>query len=332
MNKPLRHAAAEPRPRPRPKDRARQVAEDTAAEPLRGHAPLVPIEASARRALIAVIAILTFLAAACAMAVDLVEANAARWRAAVAREATIQVRPSPHRNMEADLAKAAELARQTPGIEAVAVVSPADAERMLEPWLGSGLDLGALPVPRLIAVTLAEGARPDLDELRRQLAREVPVATLDGHGAWLTRLSAMAGAVVLGGIAVMVLVLAAAALAVAFATQGAVAGNRELVEVLHYVGATNGFIASQFQRRFFRLGLVGGAAGAALAIAAIAALALAAAAWGADAAADQIEAMFGRLEIHWRGLSAACGLALLVATVAALVARFMVKRFLRRSP
>jgi len=36
------------------------------------------------------------------------------------------------------------------------------------------------------------------------------------------------------------------------------AGNRDVVEVLHFVGAHDSFIASEFQRHFMWLGLKGG--------------------------------------------------------------------------
>src|SRR3712207_5414302 len=84
---------------------------------LRRNAPLVPADSAGGRALTAVIAILTFLAALCAAGAELVSASSAEWRSAVAREVTIQVRPQAQRDIEADLARAADLARRTPGVE-----------------------------------------------------------------------------------------------------------------------------------------------------------------------------------------------------------------------
>ncbi|HYJ29153.1 MAG TPA: hypothetical protein VEW25_02280, partial [Allosphingosinicella sp.] len=251
---------------------------------LKGHAPLVPVQSAASRALVGVIAILTFLAALCAGGAELVASHSAQWRSAVGREATVQVRQRPQRDIEADLLRVADLSRRTPGIRAAEIPSRAEAERTLEPWLGKGLDLGDLPVPRLVVLKLDDAARPDLSELRRRLAAEVPGATLDDHGAWLARLSRMADAVVIAGLALTLLVLIAAALAVAFATQGAMAGNRAVVDILHYVGADDAFIAREFQRRFFRLGLQGSVVGSTVALAVIAALGLASASWRAGPA------------------------------------------------
>lgn len=303
---------------------------DPTAAQLKGHAPLVPVQSAASRALIGVIAILTFLAALCAGGAELVASHSQQWRSAVDREATIQVRPSPQRDIEADVMLAAEFARRDPGVKAVEILSKAESDRMLEPWLGRGLDLTELPVPRLIVLRL-EGARPDLSALRQRLAREAPAATLDDHGAWLSRLSTMANTVVAIGLALAALVMIAAALAVAFATHGAMAGNREVVEVLHLVGADDAFIAREFQRRFFWLGLKGSLVGSGIALAAISALSIVSASWGAGPTGDQVEAMFGSFEVGWRGYAAIGLIAVAVSALTAIVSRSTVKHFLSRS-
>jgi cell division transport system permease protein len=304
---------------------------EASAARLKGHAPLVPVQSAASRALVGVIAILTFLAALCAGGAELVASHSAGWRSAVGREATVQVRPSPQRDIEADLVRAADLARRTPGITAAEIPSRADAERTLEPWLGKGLDLGDLPVPRLVILKLDDAARPDFSELRRRLAAEVPGATLDDHGAWLARLSRMADVVVIAGLALALLVLIAAALAVAFATQGTMAGNREVVDILHYVGADDAFIAREFQRRFFRLGLRGAAIGAGAAMVLTLILGLVTRSWRASPTGDQIEALFGAFTISWRGYAVVVLIALFVAVITGIVSRLTVRRFLNEN-
>lgn len=290
-------------------------------------APLVPVDSSAGRALMAVIGILTFLAALCAGAAEIVAANSAAWRASVAREATIQIRPRPGVEIEALVARASALARETPGVAASEPFTARQSAQLLEPWLGAGLDLGELPVPRLIVVRLEPGAEPDFSGLRAALA-EIPGASLDDHAQWIARLSAMANTVVAIGVALVVLVLAAAGLAVAFATRGAMAGNRDIVEVLHYVGADDAFIAREFQNRFLRLGLKGGAIGGLAAIALFTLFGWLAASWRASPAGDQIEALFGGFEVGWRGAAVIVVIALCVSGVTALVSGVSVRRIL----
>ncbi|MFE1603186.1 cell division protein FtsX [Methylobacterium sp. ID0610] len=297
---------------------------------LRRNAPLVPTDSSASRALAAVIAILTFLAALCAGAAEIVASSAAQWQGAVANEVTIQIRPGPGRDTEADVAKATELARDTPGIAGTRALSKTESERLLEPWLGSGLDLGDLPVPRLITVRLTgSGPSADLPGLRQRLVQAMPgVASLDDHALWISRLSTMANTFVGVGVGIVALVLLATGLAVTFATRGAMAGNREVVEVLHFVGADDDFIAREFQRRFFRLGLRGGAIGAAAALGVLALGGTLARFWRASPAGDEIEALFGGFEIGWRGYASVVLIGVIASIVTGIVSRVTVRRFL----
>jgi len=296
---------------------------------LRRNAPLVPTDSSASRALAAVIAILTFLAALCAGAAEIVATSASQWQGTVAQEVTVQVRPGPGRDIDADVARAEDLARKTAGIASARTFSKAESEHLLEPWLGSGLDLSDLPVPRLITLTLAPDPAPDLAALRTSLTEALPgVASLDDHALWLQRLSTMARTFVGIGVAIVTLVLVATGLAVVFATRGAMAGNREVVEVLHFVGADDDYIARAFQSRFFRLGLRGGAIGAGAALAAFALAGLFARLWRQGAAGEEIEALFGTFQIGWRGYLIVASIGVIASVVTGIVSRVTVRRFL----
>src|SRR5262249_47941916 len=147
-----------------------------AAMPPRGNA-IVPADSIAGRALVAVIAIMTFLAALTLGAVVLVRAASSEWQSEVAREVTIQVKPAAGRNIEADVTKAAEIATGLAGVAGVRPYSKAESMRLLEPWLGTGLTLNDLPVPRLIVVRLSADATPDLAALAKALADQIPGAT-----------------------------------------------------------------------------------------------------------------------------------------------------------
>ncbi len=317
---------------PRRSERRPLPGRTTIARLLARETPLVPVDSAAARALVAVIAILTFLAALCAGAAELVATNSAQWRAAVGSEATIQIRPQPQGDTEALVAQAATMARETPGVLAAEPFSLGQSERLLEPWLGSGLDLAELPVPRLIELRLDPERPPDLDALRERLREAVPAASLDDHAQWLARLSNMAQTIVAVGIALVLLVLIATGLAVAFATRGAMAGNRGIVEVLHYVGAHDAYIAREFRRRFLRLGLEGGTIGGVAAIAVFVALGWISASWRASPAGDQLEALFGAFEIGTRGYLVMAATALVAALVTAAMSDLSVRRFLAQSP
>jgi cell division transport system permease protein len=289
---------------------------------------LVPRNSISGRALVAVVAIMTFLASLTTGAVILVSGAATEWQSDVAREITIQVVPAPGRNVDATTDKAASLARAFPGIAEVRVYSKEESAKLLEPWLGSGLSLDTLPVPRLIVIKIASGAAPDTAQLRRQLAEQAPGATLDDHRGWIDRMQAMTVTATAVGIGILILMLAATVLSVSFATRGAMATNKIVIEVLHFVGAKNGFIAGHFQRHFLMLGLQGGAIGGGAAML-LFLLASGISRWFAGSAGgDQTSAMFGSFSIGISGYIAVLGQVILIALVTALTSRQTVNRTL----
>ena len=291
--------------------------------------PLIPVDSAASRALVAVIAILTFLAALAGGAAHMVARASGDWRSAVSNEMTVQIKPDVRRSIDDDLKKAADLFRGAAGVEAVRIVPRAESDRLLEPWLGTGLALAELPVPRLVIVTIVRGSRPDNEALRQSLRREVPGASLDDHRLWIGRLSTMANTLILAGVVVVVLVTAAAGLAVAFATRGAMAGSQDSVEVLHLVGADDSFIAREFQRRFLKLGLEGGAIGGLVALVVTAVLGWISLSWSSGPGADQLQALFGSFEIGWIGYLIVVLIAAVVALIAGFVSRLTVRRHLK---
>jgi cell division transport system permease protein len=289
--------------------------------------PLLAAGSIAGRSLVIVVAIMTFLAAMTAGTVELIASASSSWRADISREVTIQVRPRPGRDLELDVARAVQLARTTAGVSDVKANSKRDSERLLEPWLGAGLDISELPVPRLIEVRVS--GVPDFQVLRKQLQDIVPTATLDDHRLWVQRLGAMASAMVGVGVMIMLLVLVATALAIAFATRGAMAGNRHIIEVLNLVGASDTFIAREFQRHFLRLGLKGGAIGGVSAMLVFLLAGFMASRWRATPGGDQLEALFGTFALGFRGYGAVIVIALVIAVTTAVVSRITVYRNLR---
>lgn len=291
-------------------------------------ASLVPPSSIAGRALAVIIAIMTFLGSLTVGSVDLVRTAAADWTSSIIREATIQVRPTAGRDLAADVSRATEIAVRFPGVADVSPYTAEETRRMLEPWLGAGLGAEDLPIPRLIVVKLADDRRTDMEAFRRTLTAEVPTASLDDHRQWFDRLRAMARAVIVVGLVIVALMIAATGLSVIFATRAAVETNRPVVEVLHFVGARDAFIAGEFQRHFLWLALKGAASGGVLALAAILVSGVIAARWRATAGGDQIEALFGSFALGATGYAGIAVLVVLVTAVAALTCRWTVMRTL----
>ena len=139
----------------------------------------------------------------------------------------------------------------------------------------------------------------------------------------------MAAAAVAGGLGIFALVLAATVLSVAFATRGAMASNRPIVEVLHFVGAKEAYIASQFQRHFLVLGLKGGIIGGLAAIAFLALTGPLADMFVGTAGEAQATAVFGTFSVGPLGYALVAGEVLLIAVITAFTSRRVVLHTLR---
>jgi cell division transport system permease protein len=113
-----------------------------------------------------------------------------------------------------------------------------------------------------------------------------------------------------------------------FATRGLMATNRQVIEVLHFIGAKNSFIAGHFQRHFLLLGLQGGAIGGGLALLLFALVDFANGWLLSSAAGAQLEALFGTFSIGPAGYAAVLAQIVLTALVTAATSRHTVNRTL----
>lgn len=283
--------------------------------------PVVPRASISGRALVAVVAIMTFLASLTTGAALLVRASAAEWQSDVASEITVQVRPAQGRDLERDVERAAALVRAQAGIADVRVFSAAESAKLLEPWLGTGVDFKDLPVPRVIVARIAPGAATDLASLRVRLMSELPSASLDDHRAWIERMRAMTNAAVAAGIGIVVLVIIATIISVSFATRGAMATNRPIVEVLHFVGAGDRYIVSRFLRHFLWLGLEGGLIGAGAAMLIFGFGESIGGFLSGTAIGDQFVALLGTFSLRTSGYLIIAAQAVLIALITALASR-----------
>jgi cell division transport system permease protein len=227
---------------------------------------IIPPGGVAGRPLFLVVTVMCYLACVTLGASLLVSGQISNWTSDIAGEITVQVRPTDAANIDSQVAAAVQLLVSTPGVVGADPITAEEAAELLEPWLGGGNVLDDLPIPRLISVEIDVDNPPDLDALAGRLDSEVEGASLDDHRRWQSSLRRMAASLQIIAWAVIILVGATTLAIIVFATHAAMSGNREIIEVLHLVGATESYIAYQIQKRFFALGLISGLIGTGFAI------------------------------------------------------------------
>ncbi|RFB05040.1 cell division protein FtsX [Parvularcula marina] len=228
----------------------------------RRQTPLLPEAGASGTPLMIVIAVLAFIASVSLAGYFMVSRAAADWTGDLSGTITVQVRGAAADLILQDADIAEGLLRDHPGVTEVARMSRAETEELLEPWLGRDNLSADIPIPIIITAEISPSLRRDLSSLRNGLAEAAPLAALDDHGQWNDRLVDAANRAKGLAFIVFAMIMGATACVIIFATRAGLAANREIVEVMHLVGATDKFIADQVQRRYFSLGLRGGAIGA----------------------------------------------------------------------
>ena len=292
--------------------------------------PIVPRATVVGHSLIFVTAIMCFLASLALGTAWAVHRAAQAWTVDAGREVTVQMKPVDGLDAEKQLNETLRIIGKTPGILKASVLSSEENAKILEPWLGAGLDLSELPVPRLITLQLDPVVPPDLAALASALAGGIRGVALDDHRAWQAQIRSVSGWIEMAGFLVLFLMLSTTIAIIVFATRSAMAGNRDIVEVLALVGARHTFIAREFQRHFLILGLKGGIIGGAAAAWLFITARTIAEQISAPVTGERFGALVQSLSIGWAGYAGIVGIVAGLAVLSALSSRITVIGYLRQ--
>ena len=212
-----------------------------------------------------VIAVMAFLAAL-ALGASLVATRAAHgWQSGLSDRITVQVMPPEQGDasagLEAETKAALSVLNATPGIAHASLLSDAEINALVEPWIGKGGVVTGIPLPRLIDATIVPGEDLDVNALAAKLKRAAPHASVDDHRRWMARLRGLADAVRFSAYGILLLIASATAAAVSFATRAGLDAHHEMVALLHQMGALPGFIARAVEWHYFVSALFAAALG-----------------------------------------------------------------------
>ena len=183
-------------------------------------------------------------------------------------ENTITVQLPSSDNARADEQRvegALTLLRRIGGIDKVEALDRAKVVRLLEPWLGSAARSPEIPLPLVIDVTVDRARGPSAETISAALQPYIPGVMVDDHAVWLHALVQALHSSEWVATVIVVLIGLASAATVVFATRAGMGLHRDTIEVMHFVGAEDEYIARQFAMRATLQGLKGAVIGIALA-------------------------------------------------------------------
>ena len=190
-----------------------------------------------------------------------------KWRSATRDLVTIHV-PNPTERIAngagvTRLDDTLKILRAFPDIESVTVLEKNDIERLINPLVERDIFKNIL-LPALIEIRLSRNdILPDLNTSLKSLSTEI---FIESHAElFLPDAKTFSGAKKLFSVIVS-LTLFTAMISVIFAVHSGLAINRETIQVMHLIGAKNGFIARTFQKHMLTVLGFSSACGTALAM------------------------------------------------------------------
>jgi cell division transport system permease protein len=181
-----------------------------------------------------------------------------KWREALSDRWTAELPATDQRRLisQTDIDMAIALLQAIPGIEKATPLEPQEIRRLLKPWLGDNDSLAELPLPILIDIKIDRTSPPAFEIVQQKLSDALKGAKLDNHHDWTKNLVGLARAGEVLGLALFATIMISAMLTVVLAARSRLAVNRVEIELLHVIGASDRYIAKQFQAGAFRSALI----------------------------------------------------------------------------
>lgn len=223
---------------------------------------IVPLDTDpTNRILPWIITVMTFLAVLALSGFLLMAQMTQDWQRDLGNRITVQL-PAPDTDADLDRVQlTVDALESTPGVASATLLTPAELESLIDPWLGQLAVTDALPVPQLIDVELSTRSPVDLEALEVRVRQIVPAATIDQHRVWVADVLETLSLLQILALAICLLVATAATAAIIATTRSSMAVHAPIIDILHTIGAHDRYIARQFQNHAAWLGLRGGVTG-----------------------------------------------------------------------
>ncbi|GGD72098.1 cell division protein FtsX [Croceicoccus mobilis] len=241
---------------------------------------------------------------------------------------TVQIAGPPEAEAARQAQAVAALLADDPEIRALRRLDRDERAALIAPWLGDAgfdgedADDNLLVLPELVEVQLTGEAGEDvLADLRSRVEAVAPDALVSADTSWLAPVGRAIEALQWLALSLVGLLALATLAAVLLASRSALNANRQVIELMHLLGAQDRQVAELFQRAAAVGAGVGGAAGFAVALAVVSGLA------GRFEALGPGQSAAGLNPLHWAVLAL---IPIMVTLLAAVTARLTVLATLRR--
>ncbi|OJW54002.1 MAG: hypothetical protein BGO67_08025 [Alphaproteobacteria bacterium 41-28] len=187
------------------------------------------------------------------------------WESQFSSDLSIEIPTFPGTPSGMLQSRVLQLLNNTPGVRHAVAVPQKDMANLFHSILGEEVNIDLLSMPVIIDVTLDGKKMIDTKSLEAHLKNISPHIQLLDHRAWHSQVSSLIHTSVMLALLITFLVLFAALATTIFATRTSLLIHRQIIEVLSLIGATNTYIANQFQTNALKQGLIASTLGSFLA-------------------------------------------------------------------
>lgn len=218
--------------------------------------------------MITLIALMSFLAILAFTGSFALGSMTARWSSGLENKVTIEI---PVETKDGNLLSQETVKQETlrvykalqddPLIKTIRILGDEDIGKLIEPWIGDNMTLGEIPLPGLLAVEIKNSDTKSMESLEKNMKAASQHAILENHHEWLHDLMRFATILKVLALGIAALIAGTTIIAVAGGIRTRMAIHSHEVELLHLIGATDTYIARQFQNHAMILALQGGLIG-----------------------------------------------------------------------
>ncbi len=202
-----------------------------------------------------IVALMVYLGTLCFVFTLFMVHSTQSWKTQFTTDLSIEVPTFPETSSSALQLRILQFLNRTPGVHHASAIPQKEMEHLFHSLLGKEINPDLISLPIVIDVTLDGKETVDIQTLEAHLKNISPHIEVMDHRAWQSQVSNLIHTVVLLALMITSLILFAALATTTFATRTSLLIHRQIIEVLSLIGATNSYIANQFQINALKQGL-----------------------------------------------------------------------------
>lgn len=190
-----------------------------------------------------------------------------RWNSNDTLSLTIQLMPVQDVEFEEQIDKVKNILEEFDGIKDIYILSTLENLALIKPWIETQMIPSDVPLPRLIDVQFKDGSGLSAKTLTLKLNNSISNFHVIDSKQLINNVMDTNQSIRLLAVAFVILISLTAVVSVFFCTRLGFSIHKNVIELLHLIGARDSYLAAQFQRQAIILGLRGSILGCTFSVA-----------------------------------------------------------------